>query len=122
MSAMKPIPSKTPYNTRKPPTNYSNDRLIKVYCRIRPTDLESNCIKILNNEKIETHPPHSSLFKKSNVGKSMHYKFTNIFDKSTQQQTIFDEISLDLIKSALNGENALLFSYGVTGSGKTQYA
>ncbi|KAG1172817.1 hypothetical protein G6F70_006215 [Rhizopus microsporus] len=47
------------------------------------------------------------------------YRFTKIFNDSTDQQTFFNETTLPLIQDALDGNNALIFAYGVTNSGKT---
>lgn len=37
----------------------------------------------------------------------------------TSQETFFEETALDLVEDVLNGNNALIFAYGVTNSGKT---
>lgn len=42
-----------------------------------------------------------------------------MFPDSTSQKSVFNNVALPLIESVLNGKNALLFTYGVTGSGKT---
>ncbi|ORE02049.1 kinesin-domain-containing protein [Rhizopus microsporus var. microsporus] len=47
------------------------------------------------------------------------YRFTKIFNDTTDQQTFFNETTLPLIQDALDGNNALIFAYGVTNSGKT---
>lgn len=49
----------------------------------------------------------------------VEYKFTHVFPPSTKQQEFFSSSTLPLISSALEGQNALLFAYGVTNSGKT---
>lgn len=48
------------------------------------------------------------------------YTFTHIFPPATSQSTFFQKTTLPLIRAALcQGENGLLFAYGVTNSGKT---
>lgn len=47
------------------------------------------------------------------------YTFTHIFPPETNQSNVFKEVALPLVKDLLNGENGLLFAYGVTNSGKT---
>lgn len=42
-----------------------------------------------------------------------------MFSEDTDQQTFYNQTTLDLVKGALQGENALIFAYGVTNSGKT---
>jgi hypothetical protein len=49
----------------------------------------------------------------------VEYKFTHVFPPNTQQGEFFSKTTLPLIRSVLTGQNALLFAYGVTNSGKT---
>jgi len=51
--------------------------------------------------------------------KQLIYSFSQIFDESTNQKQIYERVALPLIQDVLNGKNGLLFTYGVTGSGKT---
>lgn len=46
-------------------------------------------------------------------------KFTRVFDKQTPQREMFTRVAMDLVDDVIEGKNALLFTYGVTGSGKT---
>ena len=47
------------------------------------------------------------------------YKFTLVFLPDTKQEEFFVKTTLPLINNVLAGQNALLFAYGVTNSGKT---
>lgn len=47
------------------------------------------------------------------------YTFTHIFPPETTQSNFFKEAALPLVQDLLNGENGLIFAYGVTNSGKT---
>lgn len=47
------------------------------------------------------------------------YKFSHVFLPSTQQVDFFAKTTLPLVQDLLNGQNSLLFAYGVTNSGKT---
>ena len=47
------------------------------------------------------------------------YSFSQIFDETTTQKQLFEHIGLSLVQDLLVGKNGLLFTYGVTGSGKT---
>lgn len=49
----------------------------------------------------------------------MQYSFKKVFDEKECQKNVFDEVALPLVKNLLKGGNGLLFTYGVTGSGKT---
>ncbi|KAI8984350.1 kinesin motor domain-containing protein [Mycotypha africana] len=98
---------------------------IKAFLRIRPR-LESQSrigekpyLRILNKEEVCMIPPENSKAYRTKAGTSEKYRFTQVFDGSTSQQTFFTETTLDLVKDVLNGGNALLFAYGVTSSGKT---
>lgn len=42
-----------------------------------------------------------------------------MFEDTTNQESFFNETALDLVQDVLNGNNALIFAYGVTNSGKT---
>ncbi|EJW70794.1 hypothetical protein WUBG_18301 [Wuchereria bancrofti] len=47
------------------------------------------------------------------------YEFSYVFDDSDSQRVVFERTALDLIENLIRGKNSLLFTYGVTGSGKT---
>ncbi|ESN98441.1 hypothetical protein HELRODRAFT_84358 [Helobdella robusta] len=55
------------------------------------------------------HPPQSSL----------KFTFSRIFNEKTSQKDFFDLAVQDTIKEFIDGQNALVFAYGVTNSGKT---
>ena len=42
-----------------------------------------------------------------------------MFDEEATQGNVFDKVGLSLVSDLLQGKNGLLFTYGVTGSGKT---
>ena len=42
-----------------------------------------------------------------------------MFDEESTQGAVFDRVGLPLVTDVLQGKNGLLFTYGVTGSGKT---
>jgi kinesin family protein 23 len=47
------------------------------------------------------------------------YSFGQVFDEATSQKQIYEQVGQPLVQEVLNGKNGLLFTYGVTGSGKT---
>jgi len=47
------------------------------------------------------------------------YTFTHVFPPTTQQPEFFAKTTLPLARGLLDGEDGLLFAYGVTNSGKT---
>ena len=42
-----------------------------------------------------------------------------MFDEDSSQGNVFDKVGMPLVNDVLQGKNGLLFTYGVTGSGKT---
>ncbi|EUB62219.1 Kinesin-like protein KIF23 [Echinococcus granulosus] len=86
---------------------------VKVFCRIKPNcDGGEECISYLD----ETSLSIQNIRGKSS--KSIH-AFSRVFTSSGSQSEIFGACLFPYVKCALNGENALFFNYGVTGSGKT---
>jgi len=47
------------------------------------------------------------------------YTFTHVFPPTAQQPEFFAKTTLPLVRGLLDGEDGLLFAYGVTNSGKT---
>lgn len=84
-----------------------------------------NCIEVEDSTVLVTHAPASSHTYKNCTynGKieKAHHKFTfsRIFGEDTDQKTFFDETVLGTVKEFLDGQNCLVFTYGVTNSGKT---
>ena len=47
------------------------------------------------------------------------YSFKQVFGTHTTQKELFDVVANPLVDDLIHGKNGLLFTYGVTGSGKT---
>lgn len=47
------------------------------------------------------------------------FKFSKVFGDNTSQKAFFDETMLTTVREFIDGENCLVFTYGVTNSGKT---
>lgn len=98
------------------------DQSIKTFLRICPSDKsasisnDSSYIGVLNDTDVLMVPPPSPKQRKSS-----EYKFTRVFDESATQSSIFEETCLPLLTPILRQDNykALIFSHGVTKSGKT---
>ncbi|KAI7900885.1 kinesin motor domain-containing protein [Cokeromyces recurvatus] len=96
---------------------------IKAYLRIRPKpenyndSIEKPYIEIVNHVEVIMHPPENSY--RARHKPPERYRFTQVFDHTTDQREFFNETTLELVKDVLRGNNALLFAYGVTNSGKT---
>jgi len=65
--------------------------------------------------------PHNSRLKYrfSAVPPSSLYTFSHVFPPETTQSDFFKKTTLPLVQDVLMGQNGLLFTYGVTNSGKT---
>ncbi|KIK51878.1 hypothetical protein GYMLUDRAFT_88906 [Collybiopsis luxurians FD-317 M1] len=61
----------------------------------------------------------SSRFRSSTVTPFSTYTFSHIFALNATQADFFTKTTLPLVRDVLEGQNTLLFTYGVTNSGKT---
>ncbi|XP_066245796.1 kinesin-like protein KIF23 [Euwallacea similis] len=90
---------------------------VHVYCRIRPQLDGSepvNSLQILSADTLALTTPETR-----SVTKETHYTFKHIFTAYSSQSEIFTHVAYPLLEDLLQGKNGLLFTYGVTGSGKT---
>ena len=51
--------------------------------------------------------------------KQLNCKFTQVYSEVINQKILFDNVVNPMIEDLLAGKNGLLFTYGVTSSGKT---
>lgn len=99
---------------------------IRVFCRVRPLlekELgapEASVAKQMfdYNEKSQGLIAKSQPVDGKATGMSYPFKFDRVFGPSSDQETVFEEIS-QLVQSALDGYRVCIFAYGQTGSGKT---
>ncbi|XP_032889453.1 kinesin-like protein KIF20B isoform X4 [Amblyraja radiata] len=100
-----------------------------VYLRIRPfTESEiaqnesQDCVLIENPTSVIFKAPQYSLSSRcSDRGfgqMAQHFTFSHVYGPETKQTEIFGVIK-PFIEEVLNGQNCLVFTYGVTNSGKT---
>ncbi|NWQ96734.1 KI20A protein, partial [Burhinus bistriatus] len=107
-----------------------DDGKLKVYLRVRPlksTEVEKGedqgCVCIENSEALLLKAPKDSFTMRSTergVGQAAHrFSFTQIFGPDVGQKLFFDETMKPVVKDVLNGQNWLVYTYGITNSGKT---
>uniref|UniRef100_A0A667ZHS6 Kinesin-like protein n=1 Tax=Myripristis murdjan TaxID=586833 RepID=A0A667ZHS6_9TELE len=108
----RPCPKKTS-NIEKDP--------VGVYCRIRPlgAEFEECCVEMISSSTIQLHAPDGLKANRNGEYKETQYSFKKVFGIKTTQMELFEDIAKPLIEDLIHCKNGLLFTYGVTGSGKT---
>ncbi|KAG9314627.1 hypothetical protein JVU11DRAFT_5432 [Chiua virens] len=118
--AGKPTVTKSPVADQEP---------IMAYLRIRPYlgDDEPATMPYLDplsDTAVRMTDPSNdgrsgAYYRASSTSPSSIYKFSHVFLPLTQQADFFAKTTLPLVQDLLDGQNSLLFAYGVTNSGKT---
>ncbi|XP_076606951.1 kinesin-like protein KIF20A [Chaetodon auriga] len=107
-----------------------NSEKVKVFLRIRPlTETERSrgeeqgCVVVQDEETLLLKAPKESQNMRTaerGITQSMHkFSFSKIFGAETTQQQFYECTMKKMVKDVLQGENRLLYTYGVTNSGKT---
>ncbi|KAG1757256.1 kinesin-domain-containing protein [Suillus lakei] len=104
---------------------------VMAYLRIRPhlgddEPMSMPYLASLSDTSVQmTDPTHDGAgssrphIRVSTVAPSSIYRFSHVFLPETQQAEFFAKTTLPLVRDLLDGQNGLLFAYGVTNSGKT---
>ncbi|XP_042637349.1 kinesin-like protein KIF20B [Orycteropus afer afer] len=101
---------------------------LQVCLRIRPLtqsekDHESEgCVCILDSQTILLKDPQNIVGQSSekNSGQmAQKFSFSKVFGPDTTQKEFFQGCIMQLVKDLLKGQSRLIFTYGVTNSGKT---
>ncbi|EJD55631.1 kinesin-domain-containing protein [Auricularia subglabra TFB-10046 SS5] len=95
---------------------------VKAYLRIRPhaQDYEESStpyLTALSPTSVEMLDPSPG--SRLRMGSRATYTFSRVFAPETTQSDFFRDTTLPLVRGVLDGESGLLFTYGVTNSGKT---
>ncbi|CAK5264640.1 unnamed protein product [Mycena citricolor] len=101
---------------------------ITAYLRIRPhvgedeTEVSPYLLTLSDTSVRMTDPnePQTGVrYRMSTMTPSSTYKFSHVFPPDISQSEFFTKTTLPLVRDVLQGQNGLLFAYGVTNSGKT---
>lgn len=115
------LKGKTP--RRHPPKKTSSNQTdpVGVYCRVRPLGAEDEecCIEVISSTTIQMHTPEGFKTNRNGEYKETQYSFKKVFGVSVSQMELFEHVAKPLVDDLIRGKNGLLFTYGVTGSGKT---
>ncbi|XP_042157926.1 kinesin-like protein KIF23 isoform X2 [Oncorhynchus tshawytscha] len=108
----RPAPKKQSSNQKDP---------VGVYCRVRPLGVEDEecCIEVISNTTIQLHAPDGLKANRNGEFKETQYSFKKVFCIKTSQMELFQDVAKPLVDDLIHSKNGLLFTYGVTGSGKT---
>ncbi|XP_075449208.1 kinesin-like protein KIF20B [Ascaphus truei] len=101
-----------------------------VYLRVRPlttTEIEKNeskdCVSIQDSCSVLVKAPQTSLTgrlsDKARAHIAQNFTFTQVFGPETSQTQFFDGTMKQQVMDFMEGQNHLLFTYGVTNAGKT---
>uniref|UniRef100_A0A8C4N2H5 Kinesin-like protein n=1 Tax=Eptatretus burgeri TaxID=7764 RepID=A0A8C4N2H5_EPTBU len=117
---MKNQKGRTPRKGNKPSNSKPKDT-VGVYCRIKPLSAEDEecCVEVISETTVQVHPPDGSKAFRNGEYKEMQYTFKKVFGSPVVQKEVFDVTAKLLVEDLLQGKNGLLFTYGVTGGGKT---
>ncbi|XP_061658354.1 kinesin-like protein KIF20A isoform X1 [Syngnathoides biaculeatus] len=115
----------------KPDSSDKDDtERVKVFLRIRPFTQEERergedqeCVDIQDEETLLLKAPRCSQNMKMaerGISQSMHkFTFSKICGPETTQQHFYECTMKEMVTNVLRGNNRLLYTYGVTNSGKT---
>ncbi|EDW50450.1 kinesin-like protein KIF23 [Drosophila sechellia] len=97
---------------------------VNVFCRVRPlqSDADLTSLRVKNSTTIALNPQDQLLqHHKPHNGaqREVQYIFKHVFQPDATQQDVYAAVAQPLVENLLKGRNSLLFTYGVTGSGKT---
>ncbi|XP_037127972.1 kinesin-like protein KIF20B isoform X3 [Syngnathus acus] len=116
------------------PSSSEERKHVKVYLRIRPSTAaeaqkgeSQDCVWAEPPGTVLLMPPGSSQAAHLGADKSdkpflrsaQRFHFSQVYGPDTTQEELFQGSVKDLVRDVLQGDDVLLFSYGVTNAGKT---
>ncbi|KAL5269965.1 hypothetical protein ACHWQZ_G003441 [Mnemiopsis leidyi] len=92
---------------------------IKIFLRAKPSRGQKGHTELDDGLVTFNVPKEDSEGYVNNKKDLYKFKFEEVFQEKTEQDTIFEKVCKNAAESARNGYNATIFAYGQTGSGKT---
>ncbi|XP_078711427.1 kinesin-like protein KIF20B [Lampetra fluviatilis] len=111
-----------------PPEDVDTREHLRVYARIKRVSgnsseaVEESCVVVEGDGSLLLHVPNKNLSLKQGdrIEQTIQrYSFTHVYGPEVSQKEVFDNTVKPLVKEFLLGNNCLVFTYGVTNSGKT---
>lgn len=107
-------------------TETAGTNRLRSYLRIRPVS-QSSCstspFAVTDSKRLLATAPSASQTYKNSKGRKdgiqKAFFFDQIFPEQVDQKGVYESAVHPLVQSFLNGDNALLFAYGMTSSGKS---
>jgi kinesin family protein 20 len=96
---------------------------LQAYLRIRPSPTDSELqlspyLELQDEKNVVMRQPADS--GRAHLAKPPHvYSFDRVFAPETSQADFFSTTTLPLVEKLLQGDNGLVFAYGVSNSGKS---
>uniref|UniRef100_A0A8C0BHG5 Kinesin-like protein n=1 Tax=Buteo japonicus TaxID=224669 RepID=A0A8C0BHG5_9AVES len=75
--------------------------------------------EVINETTVQIHPPDGYRIFRNGEYRETQYSFKEVFGTLVVQKELFNVVAKPLVEDLIRGKNGLLFTYGVTGSGKT---
>ncbi|KAJ2745644.1 hypothetical protein GGI20_002027 [Coemansia sp. BCRC 34301] len=114
--------SRTPFTARRGISEYVAEKdPIKTYIRLKPADpqeyqgvVPKSLLQVVSDKEVEMS---RGLAEDGSVAE--RYLFAGVLPSLAKQPRVFEVCAMPVVKDLLSGFNTLLFSYGITNSGKT---
>jgi kinesin family protein 23 len=116
---MKPTRCNPPEQKASGTPQSAASETVKVFCRIKPIQSNRSCVNVRSPTTISLQPPGVGPSHRLEHYKEIQHTFSYVFDNKATQKDVFERVALPAVESVLRGKNGLIFTYGVTGSGKT---
>ncbi|KAJ1760321.1 hypothetical protein LPJ58_001817, partial [Coemansia sp. RSA 1591] len=121
MDAMRVAVSRTPYTAKRAISEYEAERdPIKTYVRLKPADpalfagtLPKSLLQVVSDKEVEIARGVSD------EEVCERYLFAGVLPTLAKQPRVFEVCAMPVVRDLFAGFNTLLFTYGITNSGKT---